>query len=141
MIPTIDIRNRLKASVPAFTTVSGAASIQAAIQRQQFDGQAYVLVLNKKPAENKLVNAVSQMTTATISVMYWSTDVSDSTGEATSDANEDIVDAIALALLNWSPSETYSNFEYAGGRLVQFTDSAALYAEEFTTQFLVRKTS
>lgn len=141
MIPLPAIRARIKDQVPAFRFVRGAAALSDALARGQFTDEAFVLVLDKKAGQNTVVNAVSQMTTAVVAVMYWMRDAGDVTGQNVADENEQTVDAIGAAILNWSPAPAFSNFEYAGGRLVQFAPPGALYSEEFTTQFLVRKTA
>lgn len=141
MIPLPEIRARVKAKVADFEYVRGATALANAVERQQFAGnECYLVVEQKLAGRNTLTNAVSQQVTVTIAVMYWLRDVSDTTGQAVSDKNEQINDALADALLCWTPdSEKYSNFEYAGGGIVQLDVGAALYAEKFTTQLIVRK--
>lgn len=142
MIPLAAIRSRLLGQVTQFKSVRGSAALSAALDRQQFaNTEAYVLVANKAAGKNELVNAVSQRTTAQIAVMYWIKDAADATGEKAGDDNEAVVDALQAALLNWTPDPAFTPFNYSGGKMVQFAPPFVLYSEEFTTTFLVRKTS
>jgi hypothetical protein len=144
VIPLQAIRERLKsANGGPFKYVRGAGALAAALDRQQFaNGEAFVVVPNKQAGKNDLVNAVNQKTTATVAIMYWVKDAADGTGEAAGDDNEALVDGIQAALLNWSPEPgVFTSFNYGGGKLIQFAPPFALYSEEYTTTFQVRKTS
>lgn len=141
MIPLATIRLRLQSSnLQGIQRVQGAAQLSVAIERQQFDADAYVTLQEVKAKANTLINRVSQQLTARIGVVQIVREAGSPTGASQGDALELRRDALIAALLGWSPDvpNGYSPMVYAGGKLLDFDGVNLVWADEFETDFLLR---
>ncbi|MCK9193864.1 MAG: hypothetical protein M0P19_08335 [Nevskia sp.] len=142
MIPFSAIRTHLvQAGITGIQRVHGAVQLAVAIERGQFDADAYVSLQSRAAEPNNLVNAVQQKVTARLAVISVIRSAGDPTGERQAEDIETRSNEIIGALLNWSPDLALSPFVYAGGRLLDFDGSAVVWADEFETDYFIRKTS
>lgn len=133
------IKDRLIAQVPAFATVAGAAALALALKQGQFNHQAYVFTSKIGAGNNGLVNAVSQRVQHEITVAYWASDVSDSTGEAVMEDIEDLRDSVITALLGWTPDGLMVPFLYRDGAVMQFNFGRVLWGDRFVIDTYLRQ--
>lgn len=124
-----------------FTRVHGAAEFAAAIQRAQFTDEAFVMLSDVSTNPNTLMNAMSQVVTDRYLVAQWVRNAGDATGGKAADDLDTRRAAVIAQLLNWVPAADHDPFEYVGGRLLQYQTGAILWADEFRTRYLARKTS
>ena len=113
---------------------------------------AYVLPNRDQPGSNILANVVSQEVTTTFSVLLAVRNLRDATGARARAELLPLRSGVADALLGWTPgpynagtetftpSEDYTPCEYAGGRLMQLTDTVLWWMDDYRTRFEVRKT-
>lgn len=140
MVPLKAIRERIeRAGIRDVRRVHGAAQMAVAMERGQFDADAYVTLLQRQAGKNVLVNAVQQEVAARIAVISIIKVAGDATGEKQADLVEARSDAVTQSLLGWSPASGYSLFTAASSRLLDFDGQAVIWADEFETTYLIRK--
>ncbi len=133
------IKDQLLAGVPAFSRVSGAAAMAAAMQSGRFDHSAYVFISSINAGENQLANAVMQTVPIEVTVAYWVRNVSDSTGEAAMDDVEDLREAVVAALLGWKPEGQKAPLFYRRGEVISFSFGTVLWADRFVINTYLRR--
>lgn len=133
------VRDRLAAEIPEFKRVAGAAELTIALQRGQFTDTAYVAQTEVIAGKNRIATGHSQEETTRFSVAYWVRDVSDADGQAAMDAQEAWRLKVVNALIGWAPTPDHGTVSYRGGKLLAFRNGGLLWADEFTTAYLLRK--
>lgn len=142
MVPLKAIRTHLEgAGIRDVRRVHGSVQLAAAIERGQFDADAYVTLLLRQAGKNSLINSVQQEVTARIAVVSIIKAAGDAIGEKQADLVEARSDAVTQSLLGWSPAAGFSPFTAANSRLLDFDGQAVIWADEFETTYLIRKVS
>lgn len=133
-----ETRQQLATKVEAFKRVLGSVELTAALERGQFSADAYVTLLESTPGENQLITTISQTTRRRIAVVFQVRYAGDPTGDKIVDELEERINQVDAALLGFQPGQYFTPFIAAGGHLVTHLPSAVIWAEEFTTTYLLR---
>lgn len=131
-------KKQLSDHVSHFKRVVGAVELAAAIERQNFGADAYVVPLESRPGPNQVLNAISHNTQRGVAVIFQVRSAGDPTGDKAMDDLEERIGQVIKAVLGFSPGDNFTPFQYAGGRLLDFVNSAVIWTEEFTTSYMVR---
>ena len=91
------------------------------------------------PLSCYLCTKLSQRVQHEITVAYWASDVSDSTGEAVMEDIEDLRDAVITALLGWTPDGLMVPFLYRDGSVMQFNFGRVLWGDRFVIDTYLRQ--
>lgn len=123
--------------------VQFAATVQAGLSEMQAGDFpcAYIVGPSELPAENQLMNAVSQRVECTFGVLWLVRSTADMWGkDASSDLDSMREDGMA-ALIGWEPQTNYKPVEFSprgGGRLVYAQDGILGWLDEFITEYYLR---
>lgn len=140
MLPLKDIRERIEAAgIPGIKRVHGALQLGIAMERGQYAGDAYVMLQSRAAGPNTLISRTSQMVKARFSVLQQVRYANSETGEQHADEFELRSEAIIGVLLGWTPDNVnFSPFTYVLGRLLDTDGNAAIWVDEFETEYQIR---
>lgn len=131
------IEARLRAQVPAFKEVAGAADLTNILQGRIAAPGCYVFQERSSVGSNDLVGAVMQRVTQQFAVITIVRNVKDSRGADAADYSQSLQATVQTALLGWIPHPNALPIEYVSGALVSFANGFFIWKDLYqTTQYI-----
>jgi len=134
------LESRIKAQIPAFKEVAGAADMANIMAGRLTDLGCYIFQERVTAAESQLANAIMQRLTVTFAVLIVVRNVKDARGADAADASYTLQAALKTALLGWTPDAGAEPLEYGGGALVSFANGFFIWKDTFITHQFIRAT-
>jgi hypothetical protein len=132
------IEQRLRAEIPAFKEVAGAAGLSSILQGRIADPGCYVFQERSTAENSDLVGATMQRVTLLVAVITVVRNVRDSRGADAADASSEFQDSIQTALLGWQPHESADPMEFVAGALVSFANGFLIWKDTYKTYQFIR---
>lgn len=138
-LDTTLVRDRLKATVPAFVSV-GLARDFGAVRRETLRfPSAFVILLGEQAGENRYASEdmIEQAITARVAVIMAVRDIADRSGTRATEDLSGIREAVLLSLCRFIPEPGGQAFRFAKGSLQSGIDSQGglFWQDEFTLRF------
>jgi len=133
------IAAHLKAQVPAFKSIEGAAELENAIKgRIRVAPAGFVIPLNEDVSSNSTGSmVVTQEITDRFAIAYAVKDLSGPMGEEAIDGDlRDLRLATMNALVGWVPGNGFNICEYDGGALIQINGGTIIWRDRFRTSHI-----
>lgn len=132
------IEQRLRAEIPAFKEVAGAAGLSNILQGRIADPGCYIFQERKTAETSALVGATMQRVTVLIAVVTVVRNVRDGRGADAADTSQEFQADIQTALLGWQPHESADPMEFVGGALVSFSNGFLIWKDTYKTYQFIR---
>ena len=132
------MESRLRAQIPAFKEVAGAADLNSILAGRVSAPGCYIFTERDTAGANTLVGAVSQRVTELMAIITVVRNVRDAQGADADDENKVLRSLVSTALLNWEPDATHEPMEYVGGSLVSFANGFLYYKSTYSTATQIR---
>ncbi len=132
------IEQRLRAEIPDFKEVGGAASLANILQGRISDPGCYVFQERNSAANNDSVGATMQRVTELIAVVTIVRNVRDSRGSDAADTSQAFQANIQTALLGWQPHPSTDSMEFVSGALVSFDNGFLIWKDTYKTYQFIR---
>lgn len=132
---------RLKAQVPQFAGVGGAADLAAAInQANPRTPWAYVVPLRMSAGANQVtVAGVTQRVTEQVGIVIAVRNVATASGKRSLDALLPLREAMQQALIGWTQDENHEEVIFVRGQLVDFSNRVLWWQDEFSASYYIRR--
>lgn len=135
------IMAQIKANVPELRTIGGSVQMGVAEEQLRTTPAAFVLPADEVSGPNTLSSgAVSQLVTATFTVVIAVANYADSTGKSGHDSLQEIREKVLACLIGWPPPDTVTEVTHTQGNLALYNQSTLWWRDSFSTQFYRRKT-
>lgn len=136
-----EIITQIQAGVTDLRLVAGSIELAAAQADTRTTPAAYVLAATESSQENSLsAGAVSQVVSATFSVVIAVANYQDASGKAGHDALQALRGDLMTALVGWQPASATDVVTHVQGSLALYNDSTLWWEDIFRTEFLRRAT-
>ncbi len=133
------VRDRLRASVPAFVAVGLARDLGAVRRETLRYPSAFVVLLGEQAGEARYAceDLIEQVITARVGVVLAVRDIADRSGTRAAEGLQDIREAVLLSLCRFIPEPGGQAFRFAKGALQSGIDSQGglFWQDEFTLRF------
>ncbi len=132
------IESRIRAQIPDFKEVAGAADMANIMAGRLSDAGCYVFQERVVAAESNLIGATMQKLTVSFAVLIVVRNVKDARGSDAADASYGLQTSLKTALLGWCPDAGADPLEYGGGALVSFANGFFIWKDTFITHQFIR---
>ena len=135
------IESRIKAQIPAFKEVAGAADMTNIMAGRLIDQGCYVFQERITATESQLVGATQQRLAVSFAIIIVVRNVKDARGADAADTSYALQASLKKALLGWSPDVNADLMEYSGGTLVSFANGFFIWKDTFNTHQFIRSSN
>ena len=132
------METRIRAQVPAFKEVAGAADLASILAGRVSAPGCYLFTERETAEANSLINGVSQRVIELVAIVTVVRNVRDARGTDADDENKLLRLLVSAALLNWTPDVNHEPFEFAGGQPISFANGFLFYKSTYSTATHIR---
>ena len=123
-----------------FTRVGAVADYEAIAGMPRTLPCAYVLPVSEQAQPDDTMGAQMQIHDCALQVTYVTTHAGDASGIQAADALTPLREAVAAAIVGWTPPNCVSRVQFVRGALVEFIDRATVWQDDFSVQRRVQRT-
>ena len=134
------LESRIKAQIPAFKEVAGAADMANVMAGRLTDSGCYIFQERVTATDSQLLGATMQRLAVAFAVLIVVRNVKDARGADAADASYTLQASLKAALLGWCPDAGADPLEYSGGALVSFANGFFIWKDTFITHQFIRST-